>query len=852
MIAYELFAGRRPFLMPGFSPVDAIQSIANGEPSLLSSVDQQYRGDLETIVAKALEKDIRHRYASVAHLASDLQRHLRHEPILARKPNLRYRLGKYVRRNKALVTGASLVCIALVAGIIGTSWQATKARRTADSAEERLAQSLVAQGDVLLNAGKAEEARVHFVEAAQHLERLGKSSFPARLGIWEAETRSPHPLKVWRAHSDSVKLVAISNNGIEAVSVGTDKAVIVWDLVLQERIAQYFCSDLPESVVISPLDRMVAAMGRDGVVTVWDRRSETPVYSSPLPARPMPRTLQLSPDGNTLVWCTSTRQLVAWRQGEIEATSLPIAPENIRDVAFTVDNTVVIVTESNALHHLKLGETASYWQLLLAGSPNQRDIIASPDGRRLCIHSNGAISELTAAGPRLLKKVGDRGVQIAISNEGTLAIYAPTLVLNVTDLRTPAFTTSFSIPSPWASKLSGDGSTLVVGREDGTLALFPTQPRHLIHHLSSLGGAMQKIAAHPQLPLLVSVNQDGLASVWHTQTGRCISSVQLQDPVEFLALLPGTMTAVALTNKGRVTKFEVDAMRSSVTSDRVAALPAGLLGNQLIVGGDKGSLAVVDLTTMKASSLPGSANINALTVVHDSKLLAADDSGVLYSWQNLAEPPVRSPTKLGRLEVISWQKERTFIAVDARHSLIAFEIDPAEGLNALRVLNQSANNLVRLYGGANVTVTAAQSLQVWGDSQHTVARTIHSPPAVPEAIAALASGGFATANTDGTITLYGIPTLTTSIGKPASPPSLNGPNTALLESCKSFSRAGLHRLALAAHARAGSNISEDAADAALASRQALGMTVAARELQKAPIAGASPSDRLRKMLCQAP
>ena len=59
------------------------------------------RGDLDTIVAKALKKSPAERYASVTALADDLRRFLRHEPIGARPDTLRYRAARFVRRHAA-------------------------------------------------------------------------------------------------------------------------------------------------------------------------------------------------------------------------------------------------------------------------------------------------------------------------------------------------------------------------------------------------------------------------------------------------------------------------------------------------------------------------------------------------------------------------------------------------------------------------------------------------------------------------------------------------------------------------------------------------------------------------------
>jgi eukaryotic-like serine/threonine-protein kinase len=101
-------------------------------------------GDLDTIVAKALKKEPRERYASVTALADDLRRYLRHEPIDARPDTLAYRAGRFVRRNRVAVGLATLSLAASVAGVVATLLQA----RTA-SAQRDIAFAQVMRADAI-------------------------------------------------------------------------------------------------------------------------------------------------------------------------------------------------------------------------------------------------------------------------------------------------------------------------------------------------------------------------------------------------------------------------------------------------------------------------------------------------------------------------------------------------------------------------------------------------------------------------------------------------------------------------------------------------------------------------------
>ena len=104
VILYELLADRLPYQL-SHQLHEAVRAIREEDPTRLSSISRAYRGDVDTIVAKALEKDKARRYSSAAALAADIRRYLADEPIMARPASTTYQLRKFARRHKALVIG---------------------------------------------------------------------------------------------------------------------------------------------------------------------------------------------------------------------------------------------------------------------------------------------------------------------------------------------------------------------------------------------------------------------------------------------------------------------------------------------------------------------------------------------------------------------------------------------------------------------------------------------------------------------------------------------------------------------------------------------------------------------------
>lgn len=120
VILYEMLSERLPLDVTRCSLPEATRMIRDAEPPRLGSINTRFRGDIDTIVCKALEKDVDRRYDSTAAFAADIRRTLRDEPIAARPPSTTYQFRKFARRNRALVSGVAATFLALVIGLIGT------------------------------------------------------------------------------------------------------------------------------------------------------------------------------------------------------------------------------------------------------------------------------------------------------------------------------------------------------------------------------------------------------------------------------------------------------------------------------------------------------------------------------------------------------------------------------------------------------------------------------------------------------------------------------------------------------------------------------------------------------------
>jgi serine/threonine protein kinase/WD40 repeat protein len=288
VILYEILAGRLPLDVRNRSIPEAARIIREEDPSRLSSINTRLRGDIETIVAKALEKDKLRRYATAADFAADIRRYLCDEPLQARPAGTFYQWQKFAKRHKGLVGGIATTIIALCVGLAGTLTMAVRERDQRKLAEHANVRSELEAYKANLAAASA---AIRLEDGAAARRRLDAVP-PARRG-WE--WKHIH----WLADRSDVTLVGhkrppwnmrfLSTPGQFATS-SDDGDFRVWDIATGKCLRQ---AQLPVAGRISPDARYVLTFAENRY-TVWDTQTQAKVFELPGSIDPMD---PFSPDG---------------------------------------------------------------------------------------------------------------------------------------------------------------------------------------------------------------------------------------------------------------------------------------------------------------------------------------------------------------------------------------------------------------------------------------------------------------------------------------------------------------------------------------------------------------------------
>jgi hypothetical protein len=345
---------------------DQLSSIAGNrgsEPKKLSSLVKR---ELDWVVMKALEKDRNRRYETANDLAEDIERYLQDEPVQACPPSLGYKLRKFVWRNKRPVLAASLLVLALLGGIIGTTWGMLRATDAEAVLAASYADIKAEQKQTNVALGREKQAKDDLIQTLYY-QRIGAAAAardrnraalaeelleqcPPNLRGWEWDylRRLPFAEAMKLPHGDIINRVAWSPDGRLLASGSLKGWVKIWDARTGDLIFQLQAQKrYVRCLAFSPDSRRLATGGEDNTVNVWDVETGQLLREFPTgPGTTMLLALEFSPDGHHLAAADHDRKIRFWNVDGSSEVSLPDDLLVTWGLAFTPDSRQVVTVNT--------------------------------------------------------------------------------------------------------------------------------------------------------------------------------------------------------------------------------------------------------------------------------------------------------------------------------------------------------------------------------------------------------------------------------------------------------------------------------------------------------------------------
>jgi WD40 repeat protein len=478
VLLYELLTGSTPFEKKRLRESafdEVLRIIREEEPPRPSSRRSQssrnslpIKSDLDWIVMKCLEKDRNRRYETANGLRMDLQRHLADEPVAACPPSVRYRLRKFVRRNKGPVLAASLVVLALVGGIIGTTWSMLRATDL-----QSIAVHEAKQKEVALAAARksAREATDQLFLALWNRARAGRFSRQPgqRLESLAALTQAA------RIRPDE----RLRDEAIAAMALPDVRRVPGWHTAPPDMV----------SVAYSAQYRLYAQYETPGIISIRSipaDREIRRIASGPI----LGKCLYFSPDDRYVLAIEEGFRLRIWRV----ADGQPVLRDDLRDCrahAFSPDGRRLAIGQRDwvLLFDLATGQEVKRWHL--AASVHALDF--HPDNSKLAVgYFNSDIVSVhdTASGEHL--------AELAVGLMAEQYVY-------------------------WHP----DGERLAVTGSDPRIQIWNVDAKRKLATLEGHSQYVSSVTFHPEAELAASHSWDGVLRLWDPATGRPLLQLPL-------------------------------------------------------------------------------------------------------------------------------------------------------------------------------------------------------------------------------------------------------------------------------------------------------------------------------------
>jgi len=579
VILYELLVGRMPFDFHDALPIGVAQIIMTQEPKPLSSVNRAFRGDLDAITAKCLEKDRKDRYASARELSVEIGRYLAGERILARPVGFYGELVRLARKHRAAATALAVIAASIVATVVGISAFAYRAERALATAREANQAEAMQRQVAIRNRWEAASAQQAAEKERANATAEGKQAkwelyvvnlykvtaaldFPGRALGNELFTKTerlygdvygeklPRPVElnaIAALLDDAIAVIQASAGGVEAVcyspdgtriaTAGQDGTARLWDATTGElRAVLNGHQKRLTSVRFSPNGTQLATTSRDGTSRLWD--VSTGATLAVLEGHEGPvQSARFSPDGTRLV---TTSQDGTARMWDVEAgTALQIVKGHAVDelaACFSPDGKRLATTSGDTTARLWDVSTGDLQGVLDGHRLPLRSVAFSPDGERVVTTCEQEVRLWECSTGKSLAAVQSNGLanqSSRFSPDGTRLVTGDFSKVRIWDASTMKAIAVLEghVETVSSASFSPDGARMATSSHDGTARLWDVSTGKSVAVLKGHTNWLTTVCFSPDGDRLATASHDGTVRLWDITATTSLATLEAQGGV---------------------------------------------------------------------------------------------------------------------------------------------------------------------------------------------------------------------------------------------------------------------------------------------------------------------------------
>ncbi len=519
-----------------------ISTISASRQTIPKEMSLSMQRELDWIVMKALEKDRTRRYESANALAADIQRYLNDEPVEACPPTVKYRLTKYAKRHKGLLTTAAVMALTLLAATgvsVSYAVQADQERQQADTARDDADEQKNDAIDARLEAETQTEIATELAVRADNATQQAKLAQQrevierqrAEKALYVSSTRLAAANVRSGGHSESFDLL-LQQFPIEA---DADHRDWEWYFLLSQSNQsllswQGSASNIPD-IAWSPDGQRIATASWAGFdAEIWNAETGESIRQFN-ESRMLAMGIDWNPDGQQLAWgsVSSDCHVRVWDEQSDEIVKLHANTASHRSVRWNPDGTQILlaaIVESNPEPWMD-GTNLVIWKRVdrdwelhvkIATGKFLESAEWNFDGSKIAVEGSGKVWLVSPETLESLHEFPIKGVSDASwhRSNNRLAVTTDSGDCVILDVDAESEEKRFQAHQGKIRDVqwSPDGKKIATCGVDGFVKIWTTDDWSLVSVYSGHEGIVNAVSWHPDSEKVASCGYDGRINIW--------------------------------------------------------------------------------------------------------------------------------------------------------------------------------------------------------------------------------------------------------------------------------------------------------------------------------------------------